>query len=125
MCLQCSAMYVHSSSNRTGGNHYISTVVSGATFSLNIPVGIECCHIVTDSCTILYIEIIPFLVLQDMGEPPDSFNTSPPEFADIKLFTAEHLTEVVPAEDIDSDLPAGTSDTPADTKDGMQEEPGE
>lgn len=60
-----------------------------------------------------------------MGEPPDAFNTSPPEFADIKLFTAENLTEIVPAEDIESDPSAGTSGTPADTKDSMQEDPGE
>ena len=60
-----------------------------------------------------------------MGEPPEAFNTSPPEFADIKLFTAEHLTEVAVGEDISSDLPVGTSGTPANTKDSSQEDPGE
>ena len=60
-----------------------------------------------------------------MGEPPEAFNTSPPEFADIKLFTAEHLREVAAPEDIEPDVPADTSDTPAEAKEDMQEDSGE
>lgn len=57
------------------------------------------------------------VVLQDMGEPPESFNTNPPEFADIKLFTAEALTEVRAGEDVEGHE---SSEMP-DDKDGMQE----
>lgn len=53
-----------------------------------------------------------------MVDPPDCFNTTPPEFADIKLFTAEQLTEV-PA-DRDADVGIESSDVPED-KDSMQD----
>ena len=67
---------------------------------------------------LLYIWRLPFLILQDMVDPPDCFNTTPPEFADISLFTAEQLTEV-PA-DRDADVGIESSDVPED-KDSMQD----
>ena len=50
---------------------------------------------------LLYIWRLPFLILQDMVDPPDCFNTTPPEFADISLFTAEQLKEVPADRDAD------------------------
>ncbi len=67
--------------------------------------------------TLLHMGAI-VVVLQAMGEPPESFNTAPPEFADIKLFTAEALTEV--RTDEDEEVGIESSEMP-DDKDGMQE----
>ena len=53
-----------------------------------------------------------------MGEPPDCFNTNPPEFSDIKLFTAEKLTEMPVGEDEDVDV---DSSGMQEEKDGMQD----
>lgn len=58
------------------------------------------------------------VALQDMGEPPEGFNAAPPEFADIKLFTAETLTELPADEDVVAGLES--SEMP-DDKDDMQE----